>query len=95
MDSAACTSYDTVEVVVNTLPFVNAGLDSSFCAGDSLQLSATAYGTGNGGAEQQQCQHKQVLSLAVFEDIILLLQLTLQLPRFLCLQMLVLVIWSL
>ena len=50
VDSAACTSYDTVEVVVNTLPFVNAGLDSSFCAGDSLQLSATAYGTGNGGA---------------------------------------------
>jgi hypothetical protein len=49
VDSLNCTSSDTVDVVVNTLPFVNAGMDSSFCAGDSLQLSATAYGTGNSG----------------------------------------------
>lgn len=40
-DSNACSSIDSVQVNVNPLPAVDAGNDTSFCLGDSVQLSAS------------------------------------------------------
>ncbi len=39
--SEVCSGTDTVMVTVNPLPNIDAGLDSSICAGGSLQLLAT------------------------------------------------------
>lgn len=36
-----CSSMDSVEVIVNTLPVVDAGADEQICIGDSVQLLAT------------------------------------------------------
>ncbi len=40
-DSNNCTASDTITVSVNALPVVDAGIDTSFCAGDSVQLNAS------------------------------------------------------
>ena len=39
--SNSCFGSDTVELAVNPLPTVDAGTDTSFCEGDTLQLQAT------------------------------------------------------
>lgn len=44
-DLNSCSNYDTIIVIVNPLPVVNAGLDVSICANDSVQLNATGTGT--------------------------------------------------
>lgn len=38
---SGCFDYDTVTVIVNSLPIANAGLDTSICLGTSATLSAT------------------------------------------------------
>lgn len=43
-----CTATDNVEVIVNTLPTINAGQDQDVCEGGSVTLTAT--GAGNGGS---------------------------------------------
>ncbi len=40
-----CTASTTVTVTVNSLPNVNAGLDTGFCAGSSVTLNATGAAT--------------------------------------------------
>ena len=44
-DTNFCVNNDTVVVTVNPLPLINAGADTSFCIGGSVQLTATG-GTG-------------------------------------------------
>lgn len=39
-DSNSCVNYDSVSVVVNPLPVIEAGFDTSVCLNDSVQLSA-------------------------------------------------------
>ncbi len=43
-DANSCTDTDSVTVTVNPLPVVNAGNDTSFCLGGSVQLSASGAG---------------------------------------------------
>ncbi|MBX2960209.1 MAG: gliding motility-associated C-terminal domain-containing protein [Flavobacteriales bacterium] len=40
-DANLCTNSDTVVVTVNPLPVINAGADTAFCEGDSVQLNAS------------------------------------------------------
>jgi hypothetical protein len=40
-DINGCSNTDDITVTLNPLPPVNAGLDASFCVGDSIQLNAT------------------------------------------------------
>lgn len=40
-DVNGCTNTDTINVVVNALPNVNAGANNSVCIGDSIQLGAS------------------------------------------------------
>jgi gliding motility-associated-like protein len=40
-DNNGCNASDTVTISVNLLPIVNAGVDTSFCIGGSVQLNAT------------------------------------------------------
>jgi gliding motility-associated-like protein len=40
-DANLCANYDTVQIVVNSLPVVDAGIDSAMCLNDSIQLNAT------------------------------------------------------
>ncbi len=42
-DSMGCMSSDSILITVNQLPFINAGQDTSMCAGDTIKL----YGTGS------------------------------------------------
>ncbi|MBK6481761.1 MAG: PKD domain-containing protein [Chitinophagaceae bacterium] len=39
-DSNSCLSTDSLQLTVNPLPLINAGIDTSICAGDSVQLLA-------------------------------------------------------
>lgn len=40
-DTNTCNNTDTMNIVVNPLPIADAGVDTSFCAGDSVQLNAS------------------------------------------------------
>ncbi|MCB9189350.1 MAG: gliding motility-associated C-terminal domain-containing protein [Flavobacteriales bacterium] len=40
-DADGCTNTDTIDVNVNALPVIDAGLDVSICFGDTTQLTAT------------------------------------------------------
>ena len=40
-DAAGCSSTDSLTVVINPLPNVQAGADSAICIGDTIQLQAT------------------------------------------------------
>ena len=40
-DAAGCSSTDSLTVVINPLPNVQAGVDSAICIGDTIQLQAT------------------------------------------------------
>ena len=40
-DSNSCTAMDSVTIGVNSLPSANAGEDTSYCEGDSVQLMAS------------------------------------------------------
>lgn len=40
-DATGCTGDDSVSVLVNLLPLVDAGIDVAFCEGDSAMLNAT------------------------------------------------------
>ncbi len=44
-DSNGCSGYDDITVIVNPLPVVNAGQDTSVCEGYSVQLNATGAST--------------------------------------------------
>ena len=37
-DSNSCINYDTIEITVNGIPFVDAGKDVSICSGSAIQL---------------------------------------------------------
>ena len=41
IDQEGCVNYDTVEVDVNPLPIIDAGIDTTVCSFSSLQLSAS------------------------------------------------------
>jgi hypothetical protein len=43
--STGCTNTDQVDVTVNTLPTINAGIDQTVCAGTSVTLSGTGTDT--------------------------------------------------
>ncbi|PCJ28531.1 MAG: hypothetical protein COA97_00865 [Flavobacteriales bacterium] len=40
-DTNGCIDMDTVTITINPLPIVDAGLDTSICIGDSIQVNAT------------------------------------------------------
>ncbi len=42
--AAGCATLDTIVITVNASPIVNAGIDQSICAGDSVVLTATGAG---------------------------------------------------
>lgn len=44
-DANLCVNSDTVEVLVNSLPLVNAGNDAAICIGNTYQLQATGANT--------------------------------------------------
>ncbi|MBL4703981.1 MAG: gliding motility-associated C-terminal domain-containing protein, partial [Flavobacteriales bacterium] len=44
-DGNGCTALDTMDVIVNPLPTVSAGLDTTICFGDTIQLTATGGAT--------------------------------------------------
>ena len=41
VDSNSCISIDSIEVIVNPLPVIDAGVDTSVCKGATIQLNAT------------------------------------------------------
>ncbi len=45
-DNNGCNGTDTLNVLVNALPGINAGVDSAICIGDSTILSGTGAGVG-------------------------------------------------
>ena len=40
-DASGCSSIDSVNVIVNTLPLAEAGIDTAFCSGDTIPLLAS------------------------------------------------------
>jgi gliding motility-associated-like protein len=40
-DALGCVNWDTISVTVNNLPIVDAGIDTSLCINDTIQLAAT------------------------------------------------------
>lgn len=40
-DALGCVNWDTISITVNNLPVVDAGIDTSLCINDTIQLAAT------------------------------------------------------